>query len=42
MKKLGWFLLGAISLLAIQALAIAVVLARARSGPGNTCGVSSS
>jgi mono/diheme cytochrome c family protein len=29
MKKLGWFLLGAISLLAIQALAMTVVLAQA-------------
>jgi mono/diheme cytochrome c family protein len=30
MKKLGWFVLGAISLLAIQALAVTLVLARAR------------
>ena len=30
MKKAGWFLLGAISLLVVQALAAAVVLARAR------------
>ena len=29
MKKLGWFLLGAISLLALQALAASLVLARA-------------
>jgi hypothetical protein len=29
MKALGWFLLGAVSLLAVQALAITVVLARA-------------
>jgi mono/diheme cytochrome c family protein len=29
MKKLGWFLLGAISLLAVQALAASIVLARA-------------
>ena len=29
MKKLGWFLLGSISLLAIQALAASIVLARA-------------
>jgi hypothetical protein len=29
MKTLGWFLPGAISLLAIQALAVTVVLARA-------------
>ena len=30
MKKAGWFLLGAISMLVVQALAAAVVLARAR------------
>ena len=29
MKKLGWFLLGALSLLAVQALAVSMVLARA-------------